>query len=81
MPRTRSGIATVTSHAPSANFVQMTTSVTRPVAVAPMPLTSGRQVNRRCVRSQYRTIPACESVNAVKTPMTYRWMRLFVLAP
>ena len=25
-------------------------------------------------RSQWRTIPACESVKAVKTPITYRWM-------
>ena len=46
-------------------------TVTTPVAIAPMPFTAWRQPNRRrSVRHQYRTIPACESVNAVKTPMT-----------
>ena len=47
---------------------------TTPVATAPSPLTSARRRHpgprRRC---QYRTIPACESVKAVKTPITYRW--------
>ena len=62
----------MTSQAPSANFVQTTITVTTP----------GRRradaVDERlrrasaasATRSQYRTIPACESVNAVKTPIT-----------
>ena len=39
---TSSGIATITSHAPSVNFVQMTITVTIPVAVAPTVFTTIR---------------------------------------
>jgi hypothetical protein len=64
-------MATVTSHAPWANFVQMTIRVTRPVAVAPIALIAARPRQPvDLVRLQYWTIPACESVNAVKTPTT-----------
>ena len=45
--------------------------MTTKVAVAPTPFTIARQRQPGpCVRSQYRTIPACESVNAVNTPTT-----------
>ena len=65
------GIATITIHAPFANFVIVTTTSTTPVVTAPMPL----MIALRCqlasfVRSQRRTMPACESVNAVNTPTT-----------
>src|SRR5437764_1964718 len=84
MPRndaTSSGIATITSHAPSANFVQMTTRSATPVAVAPTALTASlcRQPGSR-LRSQYRTIPDCDSVKAVNTPITYRWISESTLA-
>src|SRR5213080_3572646 len=55
MPRnasTSSGIATITSHAPSANFVQITTSVTTPVAVAPTECRSPDLAQDRPVRHQ-----------------------------
>ena len=42
-----------------------------PVAVAPTPFTSAFACQPDAARTnQYRTIPACESVNAVKTPIT-----------
>ena len=31
-------------------------------------------------RSQYRTMPDCDIVNAVKTPITYRWINAFTSA-
>ena len=54
------------------NFVWMTSSVTRPVAAAPRPFTTARHAASPAprIRRQWRTIPACESVNAVKTPIT-----------
>ena len=56
-------------------------TATRPVAEAPTAFTAARTCQPLLrVRRQYRTIPACDSVNAVKTPITYRWMRLFVFA-
>ena len=69
------GIATVTSQAPCANFVQMTITLTTPVAAAPRPFTAMLLRQRPVrVRSQWRTIPAWDSVKAVKTPITYRWI-------
>ena len=76
-----SGTMTSTSHEPqpigkpgmigsrrSMKLVLAAMIVTRPVAVAPMPLTTDfgsqcRPFNRR----QCWTMPACDSVNAVKT--------------
>ena len=69
------GMATMTIQAPSANFVAMTTAVTTKVATAPTPFMSARAFQLRPrVLCQWRTMPACASVNAVKTPITYRWM-------
>ena len=71
----------MTSHAPCANFVQMTIAVTSPVADAATALIRRRwrQPGSR-VRHQYRTIPDCDKVNAVKTPITYRWISESTLA-
>ena len=68
---TRSGIAIVTIQAPSRNLVWMTSRATRPVARAPRPLMVARrcQPGPRSAR-QWRTMPVCESVKAVKTPIT-----------
>ena len=47
-----------------------------PVATAPRPLITARRIHPRAVGSsrccfrQWRTIPACDSVNAVNTPTT-----------
>ncbi len=61
----------MTSHAPSANFVQITISVTIPVVAAPVAFSSARRRQRgTLVRNQRRTIPVCEIVKAVKTPIT-----------
>ena len=45
------------------------------VAIAPAPF-SASDLRQPGVRSrfQWRTIPTCESVKAVKTPITYRWI-------
>ena len=68
-------MATMTIHAPSTNLVVMTTTVTMKVASAPTPFMSARAFQPRWrVVCQWRTIPACASVKAVKTPITYRWM-------
>ena len=66
---------TITIHAPSANFAIAKTTATTTVAVAPSPLMIAlrRQPGARS-RSQWRTIPACDSVNAVNTPMAYSGM-------
>jgi hypothetical protein len=64
-------MATVTIHAPCVNLAWMTSTATSPVAIAPAPLTAARRCQPGSRRSaQYRTIPACESVNATKTPIT-----------
>jgi hypothetical protein len=53
------------------NFVWTTSSVTRPVAAAPTPLITALRFHPGSrERSQCLTIPVCESVNAVKTPIT-----------
>ena len=61
---------TMTIHAPSANFAIANTTVTIAVTVAPAALTTmlPRQPGPRSTY-QWRTIPACESVNAVNTPI------------
>ena len=53
------------------NFVQITMQATTNVVADPTAFVSAlrRQPGHR-VRSQYRTMPACASVNAVKTPIT-----------
>jgi hypothetical protein len=71
----------ITIHAPARNFVAITITVTTPVVAAPTPFSTALQRHPgRRVRSQYRTIPACASVNAVKTPITYRWISEFTFA-
>ena len=53
------------------NLVIVTMTSTSPVATAPMPLiTALRFQPRSRVRSQWRTMPVCESVNEVNTPTT-----------
>jgi len=48
-----SGIATITIHAPSVNFVSTTTTITTNVQAAPIPLIGARQCQPSpCVRSQ-----------------------------
>ena len=58
------------THAPRPNLAIANTTVTIAVAVAPRPLITAllRHPAPRSV-SQWRTIPLCESVKAVKTPM------------
>ena len=76
-----SGIAMITIHAPARNFVAITINATTKVAVAPMAFSAALQRHPGLlVRSQWRTIPACASVNAVKTPITYRWISEFTFA-
>ncbi len=56
--------------APRANLATAKMMVTVPVATAPMPLTIAlrRQPGPRSAR-QWWTMPACERVNDVNTPM------------
>ena len=63
------GITSTTIHAPWVNFVAPMTTVTMPVATAPVPLMIARcrQPGRRS-RIQWRTMPDCDSVNEMKTP-------------
>ena len=63
------GISTTTIQAPCVNLVVAMMSMTRPVAAAPTPFSSARpgQPGPR-VRSQYRTMLDCESVNETNTP-------------
>ncbi len=66
-----SGTAIATIQAPSVNFAWITSNVTSPVVIAPRPFTATRRRQRGSLRRrQYWTIPACDSVNAVKTPIT-----------
>ena len=59
-----------TIQAPSPNLAIAKTTATMPVEMAPMPLmTALRRHPEPWSVCQCRTIPACESVNAVKTPM------------
>ena len=59
-----------TIQAPSANFVVATTMATTPVTAAPRPFTVARRRHPRSrFRAQCRTSPACDSVNAMKTPI------------
>ena len=79
-PRARSGasprastrssraISSAVIHAPSANLATSTTSVVMPVATAPRPLTIMR-TGASPLRFQCITMPACESVKAMKAPM------------
>ncbi|OGL04311.1 MAG: hypothetical protein A3I03_05745 [Candidatus Rokubacteria bacterium RIFCSPLOWO2_02_FULL_68_19] len=66
---TRTGITKTTIHAPWVNLLTAITRATAPVTVAPMPLTARRRCHPgpRCA-SQWRTMPACDSVNEMKTP-------------
>ena len=71
----------ITIHAPSANFVAITIAVTSAVTAAPTPLRVAFSLHLPSRwRNQWRTIPACASVKAVKTPITYRWMSELTLA-
>ena len=60
-----------TIQAPSTNLAWITSRVTIPVAVAPRPfMTALLRQPGSLSRSQRRTMPAWESVKAVKTPRT-----------
>ena len=60
------------SHAPSANFATAKMIATIPVATAPTPLIAmlRRHPSPRS-RRQWTTIPACDSVIEVNTPIAY----------
>ena len=63
-------MTTTTIQAPSRNLVIVSVSRTTKVTSAPTPLTHTRQrqpFSRS--RSQRRTMPPCESVNEMKTPI------------
>src|SRR2546423_134393 len=64
------------SQAPSANLATAKISVTMPVDTAPKPLISALR-RQPAVRSfsQCRTMPACDSVIDVKTPIAYSGIR------
>ena len=66
------GIATITIQAPFANFVIVTTTRTTPVVAAPIPLITALRCQLPCLQSGSSggPCPACDSVNAVKTPTT-----------
>src|SRR4026207_2261129 len=71
----------ITIHAPSRNFVLTTTTVTTKVVAAPSAFSPARQRQPGSFDlCQCRTIPACARVNAVNTPITYRWISEFTLA-
>ena len=54
---------------------------TTPVVAAPIPfIVAFRRHPPPRWRNQWRTIPACARVNAVKTPITYRWISEFTFA-
>gem|GEM_PF-235233 len=73
--RAITGITASTIHAPSWNFVTATTIVTTPVTTAPIALMTAENLHPRPrSRSQWRTSPACDSVNAMKTPIVYSGM-------
>ena len=64
------GTSTITTHAPWVNFVIPMTTSTMPVAIAPRPLIS--RPSRQCgslIRRCRLAMPACDSVNEVKTPI------------
>ena len=57
-------------------IVTITITSTIPVAVAPIPLiTMLRLQPASRERHQWRTIPSCESENAVNTLTTFSWIR------
>ena len=58
-----------TIQAPWANFATAKTTATMPVATAPTPLMNALRCQPELrSESQWRTIPVCDSVNAVNTP-------------
>ena len=70
------GIATTTTFAPFWNFVAVTITRTTPVVNAPMPLMIALRFHPGpFTRNHRRTMPVCDSVNAVNTPTTYSWIR------
>ena len=73
---------------PAVNFDTSTTTSTRPVAMAPMTLitidlrqTRGGVVPERRSRDQWTTMPLCDSVNDMNTPITYSWISRVRSAP
>ena len=66
------GIATITIHAPLANFVIVTTTSTTPVVAAPTPLITALRCHRAFLGAHATAAPcpACDRVNAVNTPTT-----------
>ncbi len=70
MSRTRIGTTTRITQAPSANFATAKTTATTAVASAPTPLIAAlRRQPGPLSTNQWRTIPACDRVKAVKTPI------------
>ena len=74
-------MATIESHAPWLNFVDVTTTSTTPVVIAPIALITIERRHPGCASaplcfslSQCRTMPVCDSVNDVNTPTTYSWI-------
>ena len=63
-------------HTPWSNFETAMTTTTMPVTNAPMPLIKAlrRQPDPRS-ENQWRTMPDCDRVNDVKTPIAYNPMR------
>ena len=82
IPPTSSGMMMTMSHAPSANLATAKITVTIPVATAPVPLIAmlRRHPSPRS-RRQWTTIPACDSVIEVNTPMAYNGMRASTRPP
>ena len=70
MSRTRIGTTMRITQAPSANFATAKMTATTAVASAPTPLiTALRRQPGPLPTNQCRTIPACDRVKAVKTPI------------
>jgi hypothetical protein len=74
------GIASTTSHAPAVNLVTRNITVASAVTTAPVPLMIARycQLGDR-VRRQWTTIPVCDSVKPVNTPIANSGISLWVL--
>ena len=71
----------IDSQPPAVNFETVTTTSTTPVATAPMTLIAIERTPDAARRGalaplarQWTTIPLCDSVNDVNTPITYSWI-------
>ena len=73
------GISTITTQAPCVNLVMASTTVATPVANAPVRLIARTLRHPLHFKSsQCQTIPACESVNEMKTPTAYSGIKACV---